>query len=126
MQTTSVKNIDNNHSEWKNILGFYKDELDVFKERLNEVAQKNTGKEIMQMVEHFQNQFVIQSENIDILLHDINEHVSSLASEILHHAGHIDKHQIPEHFVLQERVEREALIFVGIKTEFMKFLSKVM
>jgi predicted nucleic acid-binding protein len=126
MPTTSVKNIDNKHSNWKNILGFYKDELNVFKERLNEIAEKNTAKETMQMVEHFQNQFLIQSENIDLLQHDINEHVSVIAKEVLQHAGHVDRDQIPAHLILQERVEKETFIFKGIKMEFMNFLSRLM
>ena len=126
MQTTSVKNIDNKHSEWNNSLSFYKDELKIYKERLNEITEKNTTKEIMQLVEHFQNQFLIQAENIDILQHDINEHVSSIAKEVLQHAGHVDVGQIPVHAVLQGKVEKEAFIFKGIKEEFMKFLSKVM
>jgi hypothetical protein len=126
MQTTSIKKIDNHHSEWKSLLGFYKDELEVFKNRLTEVAEKNTARETMQMTEHFQNQFLIQAENIDILLHDINEHLHLLANDVLQHGGHIAKDEMLVRDLLKSRVEKEQDIFTQIKTEFMRFLSKVM
>ncbi len=126
MQTTSIKNVSHNHEEWKNTLGFYKDELAIFKNRLTEVAAKNTAKETMQMVEHFQNQFLIQGENIDILRHDINGHLTRMANEAQLNAGHIDKDEIPVHFLLKDRFEDEQKVYNVLKQEFQQFLSSVM
>ncbi len=126
MQTTSVSNMGNDHIEWKSNLGFCQDELKIFKERLDEVAGKNTGKEIMQMVEHFQNQFLIHSEAIDVLLHDINENLALAASEAEQRAGHISKDKISVHDSIRERVENEMQIFKDLKGTFTAFLSKVM
>jgi hypothetical protein len=116
----------NDHIEWKSNLGFCQDELKIFKERLDEVAGKNTGKEIMQMVEHFQNQFLIHSEAIDVLLHDINENLALAASEAEQRAGHISKDKISVHDSIRERVENEMQIFKDLKGTFTAFLSKVM
>jgi hypothetical protein len=126
MQTTSITNVDGHHNEWKNALGFYKDELHIFTGRLTEVAAKNTTKEIMQMVEHFQNQFLIQGENIDILKHDINEHLKRMQQEAQLHAGHINKEEIPVHFLLKDRFEDEQKVFTDLKQEFEQFLSNVL
>lgn len=126
MQTLSVKNIDNRHSEWQSVLVFYKDELGFFKNRLEEVAAKNSSREIMQMTEHFQNQFLVQAESIDILLHDIHEHLHLLTKDVLQYAGHIGKEQMAARDLLQSRVKREQEIFRQIKIEFMRFLSKLM
>jgi hypothetical protein len=126
MEPTSIKNVSRNHEEWKSALEFFKDELQVFKHRLLEVASKNTAKETMQQVEHFQNQFLVQGENIDILRHDINAHLNRMAKETLLHAGHIDQEEIPVHFLLKERFETEQKVFTGLKEEFQQFLSKVM
>jgi hypothetical protein len=126
MQTTSIKNVTNEHAEWKSTLGFYKDELVIFKNRLTEVAGKNTSKETMQMTEHFQNQFLIQTENIDTLQHDINEHLNAMAKEVQDDAGHISKEQLVTHVKLKTRFESEQKVFTGIKKEFAGFLSKVM
>jgi hypothetical protein len=126
MQTTSIKNVTNEHAEWKNALGFYKDELAIFKNRLTEVASKNTSKENMQMTEHFQNQFLIQTENIDMLQHDINTHLNTMAKEVQDDAGHVSKEQLVTHVKLKIRFESEEKVFTGMKKEFNAFLSKVM
>jgi hypothetical protein len=126
MQTTSIKKVTGNHDEWTNTLGFYKDELMICKKRLLEVVSKNTSKEIMQMVEHFQNQFLVQSENIDILRHDIKQHLKRVATEIQLHAGHVDKDELPVHFLLKDRFEMEQQVFTHLKEEFKQFLSKVL
>jgi hypothetical protein len=126
MQSLSIKNIDNQHSEWKSVLGFYKDELGFFNERLEEVAGKNTSKEIMQMTEHFQNQFIIQGERIHILLYDINEHLHLLSNNVLQHAGHVNKEQMAVRDLLQARFRKEQDIYGKIKAEYMRFLSKTM
>jgi hypothetical protein len=127
MPTTSIKSATTNkHAEWKSTLGFYKDELGIFKNRLTEIAGKNTGRETMQMTEHFQNQFLIQTENIDILQHDITEHLNAMAKEAQDNAGHVSKEQLGTHAKLKTRFESEQKIFAGIKKEFTNFLSKVM
>jgi hypothetical protein len=126
METTSIKNVHTDYAGWQSALGFYKDELQVFKHRLTEVASKNTGKEIMPLVEHFQNQFLIQHENIDILHHDINRHLNTMAGEIQAHAGHINSEQLGINRSLQDRFESETKVFNGLKEEFKIFLEKVM
>ncbi len=126
MQTTSNKNMSTEHSEWKNALGFYKDELTIFKNRLIEVASKNTSLEIAKEVEHFQNQFLIQHENIDILHHDINEHLKTISHEMQTHAGHVTHEQLDLHQALSTRFETEQKIFKELKDSYMDFLSKVM
>jgi hypothetical protein len=126
MQTTTIKKVSNEYLEWQSTLGFYKDELSIFKNRLTEVGSKNTAKETMQMVEHFQNQFLIQTESIDTLHHDINEYQNAMAKEIQQHAGHVNTTQLSSHDLLKNRFENEEKIFTGIKKEFAGFLSKVL
>jgi len=126
MQPTSIKKGTGNYGEWKSTLSFYKDELVIFKNRLTEIVQKNNGKEIMQQVEHFENQFLVQSEKIDILQHDINVHLNTMAQDVQQHAGHISTAALAEDSKLREQFESESRIYEALKTEFMQFLSKVM
>lgn len=126
MQTTSNKHLSNEYQSWQNALGFYKDELAVYKNRLTEVAGKNTAHEIMQQVEHFQNQFVIQIESIDTLNHDIKIHLSEMAGTMQDHAGHVNQEQLATQAQLKERFETESKIFTDLKVEFTQFLSKVL
>ncbi len=126
MQTTSSKNLTYEYQSWQNALGFYKDELSVYKNRLTEVAGKNTARETMQMTEHFQNQFLIQTESIDTLNHDIKIHLSDMANSMQAHAGHVSHEQLVMQSQLKERYETESKIFADLKVEFIQFLSKVM
>ena len=50
------------NTTWTNSLKFYKDEIILIKERLAEIAFKKTNKIILEEVEHYQNQFIIQSK----------------------------------------------------------------
>jgi ABC-type phosphate transport system auxiliary subunit len=126
MQTTSSKHLHNDYQKWQQALGFYKDELGIYKNRLTEVAGKNTAMETMQAIEHFQNQFLIQTEQIDTLNHDIKVHLSEMAASIQERAGHVTQEQLAEQQRLQERYETQEHIFNSLKGEFTQFLAKVM
>jgi hypothetical protein len=126
MQQTSIKHLSGGYAAWQSTLGFYKDELVVYKNRLTEIAGKNTGKETMQMVEHFQNQFLLHIETIDTLAHDIKIHLGSMAAEMQHQAGHISHQQLAGHDRLKERFDAEDKMFRNLKQEFAGFSAKVM
>lgn len=126
MQTSSIKTTANHYGEWKNSLSFYKDELTIFKNRLTEIVSKNNSKEIMKTVEHFENQFLLQSENIDILQHDISTHLNTMAGEIKEHAGHISSGQLAEDAQLKDRFESESKVFTELRDEFMQFIGRVL
>jgi hypothetical protein len=126
MQVTSSKQLSNEHAAWQSSLGFYKDELVIYRGRLTEIAGKNTSKEIMQQTEHFQNQFLVHIESIDTISHDIKMHVKQMAAEMQEQAGHISHQQLAVHEQLKERVETEDRLFTGLKHEFALFLAKVM
>jgi hypothetical protein len=126
MQATSSKQMSYDYTSWQQALGFYKDELGIFKNRLTEVAAKNTGQATMQQVEHFQNQLLIHIESIDTLRHDINMHLTEMAGTLQTHAGHVTHAQLESQAALKDRYETEAKLFAELKQEFNKFLAKVM
>ncbi|MEY3049975.1 MAG: hypothetical protein RL365_2013 [Bacteroidota bacterium] len=68
------ENIYKQHEEnrdWINRLEFYKEEITILKHILSEIANKNSGDEALKDVEHYQNQFIIQKNNLDELAHNI-------------------------------------------------------
>ena len=59
------KHIDELHFEhriWTNNMKFYRDELKIFENRLEELVTRNTKLEVTAQIEHFQNQFILQRE----------------------------------------------------------------
>ena len=63
MKTEKIYTQYNENKEWTSNLSFYKDEIKIMENRLVEITSKNTSKEILAQVEHFQNQLIIQKEN---------------------------------------------------------------
>jgi hypothetical protein len=126
MQSTSGKHINYDYTAWQQALGFYKDELGIFKNRLTEVAAKNTGQETMQQVEHFQNQLLVHIESIDTLRHDIKVHLAEMAGTMQEQAGHVTHAQLDMQVALKDRYETEAKLFAELKESFNRFLTKVM
>jgi hypothetical protein len=77
MATTThyhISRMSNEHHDWMRALEFYKQELDILTKRLSEVSIQYTRTEVKADVEHYQNQFLIQRNNIDELMHDFKEH----------------------------------------------------
>jgi len=62
------------HGEWLKVLDANKEEIHVLERRLADVAGRTTAFEARQGIEHFQNQFVVQRNNIDELRHRVHEH----------------------------------------------------
>jgi len=72
MKTEKIYTRHEQNKEWMNSLLFYNDEMKVMNHRIEEIAAKNSSKEILAQVEHFQNQLIVQHDNVDGLKHDIN------------------------------------------------------
>lgn len=125
--TKEKKHIDQLHFEhklWISSLRLYIDELVIFQHRLGEVSEKNTSPEIRKEIEHFQNQFIVQKEQLDILRHRINEHERSLAHYAQKHPVAVDHVLFDDHAALRDARETFDRLFNEHKTEFISFLDK--
>lgn len=126
MSYTTVAHCGADHSQWIKSLEFYDDELDTLENRLVEIVKKNNGKETMAGVEHFQNQFVVQRNNIDELLHAVHEHDRAVAKDAQAHAGKMNTAEIDNHSKLKDQVESFEKVFNDLRHEYNGFLSKWM
>ena len=111
---------------WINELKFYKDEVKIFNHRLEEIVSKNTSKEAMQELEHFQNQYIRENEVIDELKHEIKQHENLLGKEAKDNPVAIDHRYFEDHTELRDQVEQFKKIYDELKMNFMRFLSKWM
>mgnify|MGYP003984482797 CR=1 FL=1 len=112
------------HMLWVKELKFFKDELDFFRGRLEEVAKRYTTAEVLKGIEHFQNQFYIQGNNVDTLMHDINLHESKIAQFAESHPIAIDHVLFTDHSPLRDRVETNRDILHDLKKEYQRYLAK--
>lgn len=114
------------HQVWTSELNFYKDELVIFDKRLGEMVNNYTDKEVLGHLEHFQNQFIIQNQEIVQLLHDSREHEEFLAFAAQSAPIAIDHQSFADHAQLRDRMEQFTKLYMALKQEFKAYLSKIM
>lgn len=112
---------------WVNELIFFKEEIKLFESRLEEVARKNTDKEMFRHLEHFQNQFIRQKEVIDELKHDIKAHENELEAFAKSHDEIAFEHtRFADQSALREEVAIFKKLYGELKHDFMRFLVRWM
>jgi len=127
MDKIHISNVDHIQNDWLRVLDFYKSEISILRKRLTEIAGKNTGHEVNKGVEHFENQFKLQDENIDFLKHDINSNVSDISRQVREStAGYIDASLIKLYRRLQEKYVAEEKLINELRHDFYQFAMKWM
>lgn len=122
----TIYQLHEEHKTWLNMLLFYQDELSIMTRRISEIAQKNTSNEVLSMVERFQNQLIIQKDQIETLTHGIKNHASFLEAAVKNNPTAIDHEKFADHRVQRESVEIFEKMFNELRAELIRFLSKWM
>ncbi|MBI3519170.1 MAG: hypothetical protein HY062_07410 [Bacteroidetes bacterium] len=126
MKTEKIYTQHEENKEWASKLAFYKDEIRIMENRLAEIAQKNTSKEILAQTERFQNQLIIQKNQIDEISHLINLDNDTINREINKNSIAVDHRKINDHSELRDRINTFETLIGSLKVDFNTFLSKWM
>lgn len=112
------------HNQFISELAFAKDEIRTFLHRLEEIVTANNKLEVMQQVEHFQNQFIRHNEVIDELKSAVNHAEKKIA--VIAEANNVatDHRKTEDHTELREEMAIFNKIYAELKTEFNNFLAK--
>lgn len=126
--TIKVNIIDQHleNQDWLKRLAFYKEEIVILKERLDEVTTKNNALDFLKDVEHFQNQFIVQRNNIDELGHSIKMNEQRLVNEVNANPVAVDRRKVENHVTEEDFIGYFEKNFAELRTEYNKFLSKWM
>jgi hypothetical protein len=123
--TFHISRMSNEQNDWQRGLDFYKDEIKIHAHRLSDVSGMYESKaELKPSVEHFQNQFIVQRENIDRLSHDLGSFEKKVSAETLNMAEHITAETFAEHDVLGERYSALEKTINELRHEHNIFLAK--
>jgi len=114
------------HTTWKKELAFARDEMGTFKNRLGEIASRNTGTDVLSKLEQLQNQIIRQNEVVDELDHSINVHEDELVANAKANQVAVDHRQMPDHAGLREGMETFRKLFAELKSDLSRFLSTTM
>ncbi|MEI8116589.1 MAG: hypothetical protein WCH03_03530 [Flavobacteriia bacterium] len=126
---TTKANIYNQHSEnqdWLKSLEFYKEEITILKKRLEEVTVKNNAPEFLKDVEHYQNQFIVQRNNIDELAHSIKMNEKEIVKEVNTNPIAVEHRKVESHEPEADFLGYFEKNFATLRTDYNKFLSKWM
>ena len=126
MKELNIKHITNLHSDALRGLDFYKQEITILKKRLEEIAADNTGQEAAERVEYFQNQFLIQNNNIDELKHGIHENIQNLEDQIRQSGAYVKVNTVGENLELYDQYISLEKVINEVRHEFNRFASKWM
>lgn len=107
-------------------LAFYKDEIVIMQGRLEEITRKNSSREVIQQVEHFQNQLTIQRNNIDEFRHDVNQDENRLSKNILQNPVATEHRGVSDHEAERNEVNAFEKHFNDLRHEFNRFAAKWM
>ena len=114
------------HKEWMTKLKFYKDDIAIFEKRLEELVGKNTKTEATSKIEHFQNQFIIQKDKIDRIMHIITIDEDELQKEVNKNPIAVDHRRLENHPKERDLVETFESNYKALRNEFNEFSSKWM
>lgn len=77
-------------------------------------------------MDYFNNQIIIQKEQLDILSHDIKSHERYLDAALIAKSKDIDKAKFLDHQKHRESIATFEKLFKNMREELMAFLSKWM
>lgn len=112
------------HTVWISKLAFYRDEVKIMQERLQEISAKNSIKEVLMEVEHFQNQILIQEKNIQSIAHHVDNDEKKLQRVIKNNPVASDRRSADDHAAERNLVETFEKNFNALRQEFNDFLSR--
>lgn len=121
-----ITDLHHENKQWLETLKFYKEDIKILRKRLEEVATKNSAKEVKIQIGHFENQCIINDEQVDELSHAVKENEAILQANINANPTAIDHRKLPDHAALREKINKFEEIFKSLRAEANDFFVKVM
>lgn len=112
------------HKMWLNELAFYKEEMFILQNRLDEVAERNTAKDMKAVQGQMQSKLIRQKEVLDILEHDITLHQQELVQFAKDHPIALDHVMFADHTAMRDRMDTYKKIYADMKSDFQDFVAE--
>ena len=69
------------HANWQDRISDFKDQIREMNDRLGAILSKLTPHDVPPLAEHFQNQFILQRDVLDIMRHDFKQYENLIENE---------------------------------------------
>lgn len=126
MAQTVINNSDLHfeHETWVSELKFWMDEITSFENRLGELITRYTLRDMLQQLEHFQNEFILHRKRIGEMLEDIEQHEARIAGQSYAQQEVLDVPMAKKHKVFRTSMDTQREIYKELKKDFFRFLSE--
>ena len=125
MVTTDVAQLSQECNAWRETLRSYRDDFGQLKNRLQDLAGRQTHREVLLEIEHLDNQFHIQLINIHDLKKAIKHHQNRIHAEMAAGNGQISDETARDHENLYDDFLRLENTLQQIKEEFKEFSNHI-
>ena len=120
----SIYELHEDHKEWLSKLDFYKDDIKILRHRLEEVVSKNTDHSVLAEAEKFQNQFIVQNDNIDHIRHFINVEENKIEKIVNANPVAVDHRKIEHSEVQKDLIDNFEKNFKQLRIDFNAYIAK--
>jgi hypothetical protein len=125
MVTTDVAQLSQECNAWRETLRSYRDDFGQLKNRLQELAVRQTHRDVLLEIEHLDNQFHIQLINIHDLKKAIKNHQLRISSEMAATQGQVTDETATDHEILYDDFSRLENTLQEIQQEFKEFSNHI-
>ena len=108
------------HKEWQGKINFYRAEIDRMKTDLASAVMTYRNHYNMPNVEHYQNQFILQRDILDIMRHDFKQHENKIEA----HSSNPVTNLAAAHQSEREKLGSFERYFKELRNEFQAFIHK--
>ncbi len=108
------------HTAWQNQILHFKGDLKSMKDELGMIVSKFSPREVPASAEHFQNQFILQKDVLDIMRHDFKQYENQL-EDAQRLDGIVTDHLITMRNAYRVRLSDFEKIYHDLKHEFDRF-----
>ena len=125
MVQTDLTQLNRECNSWRENLKSHRTELTNFRAKLQEAVTRPLNRADMPQIEHYDNQFDIQLNNISQLKHEIKDHERNAAWELGRPSGAVSEATWTHHEELLDRYEVLEHTLSELKNEFTSFAQKL-
>lgn len=119
-----LEDLVNDHKMWLSELKLQRAQVEIFRNRLAEVLNKNTSHDVQAYAEQFQNKFIRQFEVIDILDHEIKVDEKKLEVFAKEHPVALDHMYFEDHVKMRDQIFTNSRIWQDLRDDFYSFVER--
>ena len=121
--TAKLNQMHHEHLSWLRVVDFFEEENIFLKKRLAEVVNQNSDKDFLALAEQYQNLFIIKTNFMEELRHDIHEQEEFLKKSLLQPEKYLTKYFFEQHEKLELNTRFLEKDFAKIRNEFNEYIT---